>query len=253
MSSFVSARSWGAGGERGQGSLSQRCIENGLAGLPPRLRTWVWSPLKATLRTPSFTRLSSCSASRISSSWPVNSDCTRQEENPWLSEAGRNFQASWGLKTSVSLQEGERRLLSVFIEVFLFEQQPHWLWCKNKLIPKPQLETSWLPVYCLPTHTEEKRWNLVSFQEAISVPISMLRCLFYMKNIKAPLSWRNLFFLASWGWQLWYFIFKFLKESFAMILHVTPKVSSLTFRMNLYFWGNTKILPRLCLAHVIKG
>lgn len=40
-------------------------------------------------------------------------------------EAGRNFQGSWGLKTSVSLQEGEQCLLSVVVQAFLFEHQPH--------------------------------------------------------------------------------------------------------------------------------
>ena len=133
----------------------------------------------------------------------------------WMYKAGRKllavrgweeFQGSWGLN-SASLQVGKGGLLSGFTQLFLFEQQPHWLWCKNKLNPKPLLATSWLSVYCLSTHTE--KWGkLVSFHEVISVPISMLRCFLYMKNKNAPVSWRNLVFLASWDQQLWYFPLK---------------------------------------------
>ena len=78
---------------------------------------------------------------------------------------------------------------------------------QNKLVPKPLLAMSWLSVYCLSTHTE--KWGkLVSFHEVISAPISMLRCFLHMKNKNAPLSWRNLIFLASWDQQLWYFPLK---------------------------------------------
>ena len=176
-------------------------------------------------------------------------------------------------------------LLSVFTQLFLFEQQPLWLWCKNKLIPKPLLAMSWLSVYCLSTHTE-KRGKLVSFHEVISVLISMLRCFLYMKNKNAPLSWRNLIFLASWdqnfcyfplnffkkliylNWRIitifWWFLphitwISFFKESskvilffffFKVILYVTQRCHFLLLSVLLRKYKNP---PQVCLAHIIKG
>ena len=129
--------------------------ENGLAELPDRLRPWASpqgspenSELHASLKLFSFM------------------DQLVMTREQWMYKAGRKllavrgweeFQGSWGLN-SASLQVGKGGLLSVFTQLFLFEQQPHWLWCKNKLNPKPLLATSWLSVYCLSTHTE-KWWN----------------------------------------------------------------------------------------------
>ena len=226
---------WGAGGDRRQGSLSQKHRENGLAELPSRLRTWASpqdcpenSELHASLKLFSFM------------------DQLVMTREQWMYKAGRKllavrgweeFQGSWGLNASVSLQVGKWSLLSVFTQLFLFEQQPLWLWCKNKLIPKPLLAMSWLSVYCLSTHTE-KRGKLVSFHEVISVLISMLRCFLYMKNKNAPLSWRNLIFLASWDQQLCYFALKFFK-----------KLIYLNWRIITIFWW---VLPHITWISFFK-
>ena len=71
-----------------------------------------------------------------------------------------------GIRSLPVAAGGERCLLSVFIQVFLFEHQPHWLWFEKKLIWKPWLEISWLLVYCLSTHTKEKLRHLSVFKRA---------------------------------------------------------------------------------------
>lgn len=160
----------------------------------------------------------------------------------WMYKAGRTllavrnweeFQGSWGLKCLCIAAGGQTEPSVSFYSTVSFWAATSLTLMQNKLVPKPLLAMSWLSVYCLSTHTE--KWGkLVSFHEVISVPISMLRCFLHMKNKNAPLSWRNLIFLASWDQQLWYFPLKIKQNNFFELednynIFILPHITLISF------------------------